>query len=599
MKKFIILLSLFFLALSLPMAYFMLQAYRGIEQQETEELRYFATKLLNEMEEELMALTLREEKRAVDEYSSYLLSKDPGEELQRSPLADPPKEAYILGYFQNNPDGSFQAPFVENGDLTPEERQASADRLLAANNALNTMKIDTLSDELNTQPLGTGSQAVVQSASSLEQKYLDVPRLQEQKSLRSPKETSIQQKITRDQFANILRQQSASLEDWGERTPQEAPPALAESFEVEVAPMQSLPINGQEILIFRRIAIENQIYRQGFVVLIDKLFEHLETAYFTGQPLENFTRLELSVSTANSPEDSSEQTGIFTLTQTFPRPFSFLRAGIHGVRLPESPERTVLNVMRFLMGFIMILGLAAMYQSAHAIFELSERRSTFVSSVTHELKTPLTNIRMYAEMLEQGIAPSREREEEYFRVIGSESQRLSRLIENVLDFSKLEKKQRRFHLQQGDFEDVLQEVQTIMQGKLRQENFTLSIERDDIPEFPYDREVMVQVLLNLIDNSIKFGSASPRREITLRVSAEKTRVIISVADTGPGIPRSALKKVFDDFYRGEHAVSHATRGTGIGLAIVKKFILALSGTVRAANNSGPGCTMTISLPKRS
>ncbi|MCP4404226.1 MAG: HAMP domain-containing histidine kinase, partial [bacterium] len=225
--------------------------------------------------------------------------------------------------------------------------------------------------------------------------------------------------------------------------------------------------------------------------------------------------------------------------------------------------------------------------------------ATFVSSVTHELKTPLTNIRMYAEMLEQGIAPTREREEGYFRVIGSESQRLSRLIENVLDFSKLEKRQRRLHVQKSDFEDVLREVRTIMQEKLRQEGFTLTVERGaDIPEFHYDREVMVQILLNLIDNSIKFGKPSPIREITLRLFSGKRYITISVSDTGPGIPRSALKKIFDDFYRGEHEVSRATRGTGIGLALVKKFSAALGGAVKAENNSGPGCTITISLPKR-
>jgi signal transduction histidine kinase len=252
--------------------------------------------------------------------------------------------------------------------------------------------------------------------------------------------------------------------------------------------------------------------------------------------------------------------------------------------------------MRFLIGAIILSGLFAIYQSARAVVDLSERRAMFVSSVTHELKTPLTNIRMYIEMLEQGIAPTPEREEEYFRVVGSESRRLSRLIDNVLEFSKLEKKQRRFHIQEGTFEDVIREVQDILQEKLRQEGFVLNVERDEIPPFLYDREVMVQVLLNLIDNSLKFGKAFSVREITLRIRAEGDQITISISDTGPGIPRSARKKIFDDFYRVENDVTRATRGTGIGLALVKKFITALSGTVEASNNKGPGCTITISLP---
>ena len=599
MKKFIILLSLFFLALSLPLTYFVWRAYRGIEQQEAEELRYFATTLLNEMEEELVALTLREEKRAVDEYSYYLLPDASDAAPQRSPLSYPPQDAYILGYFQNNPDGSFQAPFTEAGSVTPEEWKRPAERLIAANDRLNVIKTGSLSDELETQPLGAGTQLVAQSASSLEQKYLDLPKLLEQKSLRSKETAPLQQKITRDQFANILSQQSVSLEDWNEQEQQPKLPTLAENFEVEVAPMQALVVAGGEVLIFRRVAIENQIYRQGFVLLPDTFLAHLRTAYFEGQPLAAFVRLDFMLSTREQPEALPEQQGLFTLMRTFPRPFSFIQTRIHGHTLPDSPERKILNAMRLLMALVLLAGLTALYQSARTIFELSERRSTFVSSVTHELKTPLTNIRMYAEMLEQGIAQNRDREEEYLRVIGSESQRLSRLIENVLDFSKLEKKQRRFNLKKGDFEDVLQEIHAITQEKLRQEGFRLDVQRDEISDFHYDREVMVQVLLNLIDNSVKFGKAGLLREITVRISSTSKYIQLSVSDTGPGIPKAALKKIFDDFYRGEHEVSRATRGTGIGLALVRKFISALGGSVRAENNSGPGCTIIILLPRHS
>ena len=157
MKKFIIFLSLFFLALSLPLAYFVLRAYRGLEQQETEELRYFATTLLDEINAELAALTLREEKRAVDEYSYYLLPDPSDASPQRSPLSHLPSEAYILGYFQNNPDGSFSAPFTEPGGSIPEKWQAPAERLMLANSRLNSMKIGNLSGELAIQPLGGGT----------------------------------------------------------------------------------------------------------------------------------------------------------------------------------------------------------------------------------------------------------------------------------------------------------------------------------------------------------------------------------------------------------------------------------------------------------
>ena len=125
---------------------------------------------------------------------------------------------------------------------------------------------------------------------------------------------------------------------------------------------------------------------------------------------------------------------------------------------------------------------------------------------------------------------------------------------------------------------------------------TIVMEMEKIRPFKYDREAMIQVLINLIDNSMKFGKSSPTREISLRVWAEDDSVKISVSDTGPGIPRHSLKKIFDDFYRVDDDLTRTTGGTGIGLALVKKLITAMAGSVNATNNDGPGCTITISLP---
>ena len=107
---------------------------------------------------------------------------------------------------------------------------------------------------------------------------------------------------------------------------------------------------------------------------------------------------------------------------------------------------------------------------------------------------------------------------------------------------------------------------------------------------------MIQVLINLIENSIKFCQTAVRKEITIRIYQDADRVKIAVADRGPGIPQHALNKVFDDFYRVDNDLARKTRGTGIGLALVKKFINLLGGHVSAGNNPGGGCTITISLP---
>ncbi|GAK58967.1 ATP-binding region, ATPase domain protein domain protein [Candidatus Vecturithrix granuli] len=623
MKRLTCFLLLFCIALSIPLAYFIVRTYRSLEQEELSELQYFAAALFDAMQEELAALILREEKRPVDAYNYYLSSGS-----VRSPLSYLPKEPYILGYFQNNPDGSFQTPLVEAGQPAVDEGQAVVAQLNTINTRLNTLNMTTISEELETPPLGKTSQIQKEESASFAEKYLDVSRLQQQKTRRD-QETPMQH-ITVEQVLQIAQTDQkqklmAEVEDeWKSsesKKEQAAPMPITEAvastsavsnemqgqkesqqpLRVEVGPMESLLLSAEEIMIFRRIVIEQQVYRQGFVILLSELLNHLTELYFSGQPLAEFTRLSLETE-QNGRTTAAVQAGAsignprFAMNRVFPRPFSFLHATLTCARLPRSTGRSTLNVMMVVISAVMFAGLFAIYHSARTVVDLSERRSLFVSSVTHELKTPLTNIRLYIEMLEQGIALTREREEDYLRIVGSESRRLSGLIDNVLEFSKLEKKQRHISLQTGDFDEAIQEVCSIMHARLCQEGFTLNIERDEIPPFAYDREVMVQILLNLLENSIKFGKTSPVREITLAVRAEGKRVNISVSDTGPGIPRADLSKVFDDFYRVDNEITRNTRGAGIGLALVKKFVAASGGTVKAANNDGAGCTITISLP---
>jgi signal transduction histidine kinase len=181
-------------------------------------------------------------------------------------------------------------------------------------------------------------------------------------------------------------------------------------------------------------------------------------------------------------------------------------------------------------------------------------------------------------------------------ILGSESTRLTHLINNVLELAKLDKKQRHFQLKAGDLQDVFSETEAIMAPKIFQEGFELIMEPPQVPRFAYDREVLIQVLINLMENSIKFGKKAQQRRITVKATADSTWVSISVADTGPGIPKHALKKVFEDFYRVDNDLTRTTSGTGIGLALVQKFMVALGGRARAINNQGPGCTLTICLP---
>ena len=647
MKRLKLLILIFSLTLSIPLAYFVVRTYRGLEQEEVATLRFFADALFDKMEGALAEMVKKEEGRAIDEFNYEVFPSDPPEadagKPQPSPLSRLPRENYVLGYFQNNPDGSFQTPLMAGAGKVSPDQIDRIEALRGANEIFNRKRV-TVTDRIQPRPAEIAAEEEVKQEAAFADKYIDSSRTRASKSYLGQKEKRLE-KITIGQAANITRQEqaqemsspSAVVESESDREDQyiakdqaagrasapkkriapkmnleaafEAVPPVgvvdadeSEGFQVEVAPLQAVFLNDAQIFIFRRIMINQQIYRQGFVLSINAFLEHLTQTYFLTQPMARFTGLRLSVVDQGREADAVEagpysKNSDFILNRGFPSPFSFLKATLACSQIPKSAGRRTLNIMLIVLAVIVLIGLFGIYQSARAIEDLSERRSQFVSSVTHELKTPLTNIRMYIEMLEQGIAKSPDREQEYFRILDSEGARLSRLINNVLEMSKLERNQRHLNLQTGSMAEVVAEVETVMAEKLKQDGFSLNVQLDDIPPFKYDREVMIQVLINLIENSLKFGKNAVERDIHIRTRLEGSHVKIMVSDTGPGIPRQALKKIFNDFYRVENSLTRTTRGTGIGLALVKKFVQLMGGTVTAANNSGPGCTITISFPK--
>jgi signal transduction histidine kinase len=143
---------------------------------------------------------------------------------------------------------------------------------------------------------------------------------------------------------------------------------------------------------------------------------------------------------------------------------------------------------------------------------------------------------------------------------------------------------------------VVQKVETTLGPQLKAAGFDFQVENRLREPFAYDAEVLVQVLINLIENSMKFGSGSERKKIHLVIERRKGGVNLAVIDSGPGIPRGDLKRIFEDFYRAEDEMTRTTSGTGIGLALVKRFARAMEGHVTATNNPEGGCTITLSIP---
>jgi two-component system phosphate regulon sensor histidine kinase PhoR len=230
--------------------------------------------------------------------------------------------------------------------------------------------------------------------------------------------------------------------------------------------------------------------------------------------------------------------------------------------------------------------------------ELSRLKSDFVSTVSHELKTPLTSIRMFGEMLREGVhGGDVERQARYHDVIVRESERLGRLIANVLDFAQIEKGARRYDPQPIAGAALAGEAVETYRRLADGEGQVVELEIAEGAggaQVSADREALVQALLNLLSNAAKYGAHQP---VTVRVAAPNGEVRLAVSDRGPGIAPAEQKRIFREFYRAPEARQSGVEGTGLGLALVKRHVEAHGGRIEIESAPGKGATFTIVLPR--
>jgi|GEM_PF-1572824 len=247
---------------------------------------------------------------------------------------------------------------------------------------------------------------------------------------------------------------------------------------------------------------------------------------------------------------------------------------------------------------LLLLGLVATIRSAARERELARLKSDFVSTVSHELKTPLTSIRMFAEMLREGVSGGdQEREARYQAIIVRESERLGLLIANVLDYSQVERGVVRYERRLEEVADVVRDALETFgrlgEGEAGEVDVALEVD-DPTAHFDVDRAVVVQCLLNVLSNAVKYAGRD--KPIRIRVRRKGARVDISVSDSGPGIPRREQARVFREFYRAPEAYAAGVEGTGLGLALVKRHVEGLGGRVALDSSAGRGATFTLSFP---
>ena len=249
------------------------------------------------------------------------------------------------------------------------------------------------------------------------------------------------------------------------------------------------------------------------------------------------------------------------------------------------------------------IGLLATIRGAVRARELAQLKSDFVSTVSHELKTPLTSIRMFAEMLEQGVARGdAEKLARYHGVIVQESQRLGLLIANLLDYAQIERGTRRYVATREGWEGLVRHAVTTFEtlrdpDGAERNRVDVEVSPDAMrAEVEVDRDVVVQAVLNLLANAVKYGGGSAL-PIEVRIGATTATAWVSVRDHGPGIAPAEQARIFREFYRTPEAYRSNVEGTGLGLALVKQHVEALGGAVEVESVVGQGAKFTISLPR--
>ncbi|HET7102037.1 MAG TPA: ATP-binding protein, partial [Terriglobia bacterium] len=226
---------------------------------------------------------------------------------------------------------------------------------------------------------------------------------------------------------------------------------------------------------------------------------------------------------------------------------------------------------------------------------LAAMRSQFVSSVSHELRTPLAAIRMFAETLRMGRAAGPETQAEYLDTIVDESERLTRLLDNVLDFSKIEREERRYKREPAALPEVVRAAVRTLHYPLSNQGFKLAVEIDEsLPPISADIDAMEQAVLNLLTNAMKYSGDS--REIHLKLARRNAEAVIQVIDRGIGIPAGEQARIFQKFYRIPTLGNHQVPGTGLGLTLVEHIAKAHGGRVEVESSPGKGSTFSIVLP---
>ncbi|HLF11923.1 MAG TPA: HAMP domain-containing sensor histidine kinase, partial [Gammaproteobacteria bacterium] len=378
------------------------------------------------------------------------------------------------------------------------------------------------------------------------------------------------------------------------------------TFESELDPFELGVLDTGHMVMFRNVWRDGQRIIQGALIDRERFIARAVETAFRASSLAGMSDLSVAYqgntlsamsAAAGRTYSSAELTGSLLHRARLSPPFGDLELIFSVNQLPRAAGSVLLVWVSVILAAVLSSGFLFMYRFAIGQIRLTRQQQDFVSAVSHELKTPLTSIRMYGEMLKAGWADDAKKQT-YYDYIHSESERLSRLIENVLQLARLTRSSQRFDMKRVTVAELMDTVRSKVSTQVEHAGFALTI-RNDAPadaDVLIDPDCFTQIVINLVDNALKFSVATDRKSVEIAARCESDgRLLFTVRDFGPGIPKGQLKKIFELFYRPQNELTRETVGTGIGLALVRELTTAMGGRVDV-RNCEPGAQFRLSFP---
>ncbi len=678
------LLALFFLALAVPAAILIGQAYSQLKWEAVHRHRELAAELANRIDSDIATLIDAEESRSFADYSFLVVSGSAASNfLQRSPLsAYPVGSAFpgLVGYFQVDAEGRFSTPLVPDDSQFPQKfgisqgeyeqrqalnnqiRQVLADnRLVGTRSALGQAAVTTppaleealanaagsvsspqvhareeqapetavrsdkialetstsqmafdrleqsADEQLQAKAEGAGSLGRVEDL-ELDQSYRDRNLAKERRQRPAERETErTPARSKRKEQIYLPDSKAAAAEPLAEIAAEQFDvPILA--FEGEIDPFAFSLLDSGHLVLFRKVWRQGQRYIQGLLIDREPFFQGLIGSAYRETSLAQMSDLIVAyqgevmeafrASGGAAYGAGADLAGTVLYQSALSAPLSTVELIFTVTRLPSGPGAAVINWVAVILGAVLVGGCLLLYRLGVGQIELARQQQDFVSAVSHELKTPLTSIRMYGEMLREGWADEGKKRT-YYEYIYAESERLSRLIANVLQLARMTRNETEPDLKPVTVAEALDLVRSKVASPVERAGFELKVEctqNAGARTLEIDADGLVQVFINLIDNALKFAAAAECKTIELRVTERRgDRIAFGVRDYGPGVPKGQLKKIFRLFYRSENELTRETVGTGIGLALVNQLVQSMGGEVDARNRD-PGVEFQVLLP---